>query len=108
MTIFVLANYAKYHMTVSWQFQNKEIELRGLYGSFPLVTIHPLMEGSIWFSHLTIVIFLNRVIVKIQSAFTSESQKTGLKDCLAALSSPFFQYTSFLLIYIPVRMCLLS
>lgn len=57
MTTFVLANYAKYHVTVSWQFQNKEIELRGLYGSFPLVTIRPLMEGSIWFSHLTIVIF---------------------------------------------------
>ena len=30
MTTFVLGNYAKYHVTISWQFQNKEIELRGL------------------------------------------------------------------------------
>lgn len=30
MTKFVLANYAKYHMTISWQFQNKEIELGGV------------------------------------------------------------------------------
>lgn len=47
MTTFVLANYAKYHVTISWQFQNKEILLRGLLGSFPLVTVSPLMKGSI-------------------------------------------------------------
>lgn len=57
MTTFVLANYAKYQVTISWQFQNKEIEQRGLFGSFPLVTVSLLMKGSIWFSHLTTVIF---------------------------------------------------
>lgn len=30
MTTFVVATYTKYSVTISWQFQNKEIELRGL------------------------------------------------------------------------------
>lgn len=50
MTIFIVANYAKYNVKISWQFQNEEIELGVLYLSFHWA-IHLLMELLVTLYH---------------------------------------------------------